>query len=80
MYAASIDFERGIMRPSFKDRVYYLNKATTPTNVVGSSDGIQHPLIHNISTYQSATCYFFVEHRSSRSIQLPWFHAFNTIK
>jgi hypothetical protein len=39
MYAASIDFENAEMRPSFKNRVYRLNKVST-SNASSSSDGI----------------------------------------
>jgi hypothetical protein len=40
MYSASIDFENGEMRPAFRNRVYRLNRVSSPVNITGSSDGI----------------------------------------
>ena len=40
MFSASIDFENGIMRPSFRNRVYKMNTIQSASNVIGSEDGI----------------------------------------
>lgn len=40
MYAASIDFENGEMRPAFRNRVFRMNTVSSAVNVTGSADGI----------------------------------------
>jgi len=41
MYSASIDFEKGEMRPAFRTRVYRMNTVSSAINITGSSaDGI----------------------------------------
>jgi hypothetical protein len=40
MYAASVDFENGEMRPAFRNRVFRMNSSSNAVNVTGSADGI----------------------------------------
>ena len=42
MYSASIDFERGEMRPAFRNRVYRLNNVNiaSASNITGTTDGL----------------------------------------